>query len=279
LFLSRRTFKAQQAPGPADALLVIALLFPINFYFSSLLARHVAVGGAAVSWTSVVVMVLLPQVLVLFGLPLFASWYLRLNLQSTFMWRLPRSRALLAGTFLGCSSWILALQFVAWQNTVWEIPRSPAFEELGAVVERLPTVLILFLFALTPAICEEHLFRGFLLSGLRGRRGKLFCILVVGAIFGAFHLPLFRQPVTFLLGVSVAFLAWEARSIWPGILFHFLHNGLSVLAADKVHAEGVDPKMAIGVAPKPEFVMAAALVFVVGLLLARGSGHEDRQGA
>lgn len=273
--LSRRVIRAQPAPGPADALLVVALLFPINFYFSLLLSQLTPQDGSEISLVTAAAMVMLPQVVILFGVPLFASWYLRLNMKNTFMWKLPRPRAMVAGLLLGSASWVLAIQFVAWQNLIWEIPHNPDMERFARLLGKLPMALTLVLFALTPAICEEHVFRGYLLTGLRSGRNKWFAIILVGAIFGAFHLPMFRQPVTFAIGVAIAYLAWESRSLWPGVLFHLLHNGLSVAFGDRVLPEGVTPETALGAAPKPEYAIAAAVIFVIGLMVARGCGRQE----
>ncbi len=276
LFLNRRSFVPQSLPRPADSLLVVALLFPANFYFSLLLTKVVAAGDGTFSSGSLAMLVILPQVVIFLGLPILAAWYLKLDRPKTFLWNWPRPRALLAGLLMGASSWIIALQFFYWQNLVWEFPRDPQFAQLEQVLRNLPPVVVVVLIALTPAICEEHVFRGFLLSGLRREKGKVWAVLLTAAIFAAFHLPLARQPLVFLLGMVIAHLAWESRCLWPGVLFHFLHNGLSALCAGYVMpAESADPVAAI-YAPHMEYVIGAVILFGIGFLLSRNCGPVER---
>ena len=82
---------------------------------------------------------------------------------------------------------------------------------------------------MTPALCEEHLFRGFFQQGL-GRKSKWGTIVLVGLVFGFFHIPpVAKVPLIGGLGMVLAYTAWQTRSIWPGVLMHFMHNSLSLL--------------------------------------------------
>jgi membrane protease YdiL (CAAX protease family) len=88
------------------------------------------------------------------------------------------------------------------------------------------------LVALTPAICEEVMFRGVLLGGTRNRLPTLQVILVNGIVFGAFHVPaatVFRFLPSAALGMLLAWVVLRTRSIWPGMLMHFLNNGSIVV--------------------------------------------------
>jgi sodium transport system permease protein len=90
----------------------------------------------------------------------------------------------------------------------------------------LPAWHALLLLALLPAICEELLFRGFLMSGLRASAGRATCVLVTAVVFGTFHFIIFKMPLTVGLGVVLGLLCWHSRSILPGMIMHVMHNGL-----------------------------------------------------
>src|SRR5690606_9356944 len=64
----------------------------------------------------------------------------------------------------------------------------------------LSLVQVVFILAILPGICEEIAFRGLLLHGLRNRMGPVTLCLTVGAIFGLFHVDLFRLIPTAYLG-------------------------------------------------------------------------------
>lgn len=277
IFLQRRFFKPASTPKAGDALLILSLIFPFWFYFSAALTHATVSQGEGPTLTAVALNLVLPQTLAILLLPLAVAWYLKLDARQTFLWRTPSARHLAAALCLGASSWVLAIQWVAWQSRIWPMPAQAS--GLEAVLKDLPVWAALALFALTPAVCEEHLFRGFLLSGLRQDRGggRFWAILVSGLLFGAFHYSLYRQPVTSLLGFALGYLAWESRSLWPGILFHLLHNGLAATAAPYLFSD--IEKSTDGQMPDPPLAwMAGALaLFVLGLWLARNAQPEQTQ--
>jgi hypothetical protein len=92
---------------------------------------------------------------------------------------------------------------------------------------------MILVLAASPAICEEVLFRGAILSGLREKLHPVTLCLVVGLLFGLFHLTIFRMFVTGLSGVLLAYLVWRSGSIYMGMLAHFLINGSGVLLASE----------------------------------------------
>ncbi|MGD8321089.1 MAG: ABC transporter permease subunit/CPBP intramembrane protease [Gemmatimonadota bacterium] len=92
---------------------------------------------------------------------------------------------------------------------------------------------LILLLAVTPAICEEMVFRGVLLGGTRNL-APWRVVLLNGLVFGAFHLS-FQTAIRFLptawLGIVIAWAVLRTRSIWVGSLMHFLNNGTIVLLA------------------------------------------------
>lgn len=90
---------------------------------------------------------------------------------------------------------------------------------------------LLLLVAVTPALCEEVVFRGVLLGGTR-ELGARRAIALNALVFGAFHLSFesaFRLLPTLWLGVLLASVVWYTRSLWVGMLMHFVNNGTIVL--------------------------------------------------
>jgi sodium transport system permease protein len=93
----------------------------------------------------------------------------------------------------------------------------------------MPTWQLLLYIAVLPAICEELAFRGVLLSGLRRKLRPVALVVVVGLIFGLFHVSLYRIAPTALLGMILTVIALMTGSVFPGMLLHFGNNALSVL--------------------------------------------------
>ncbi len=98
-----------------------------------------------------------------------------------------------------------------------------------ALIEQVLTqdfslVFAISMLALTPAICEEILFRGYIQRQAERSLGAWGGILFSGIIFGFYHLRLTQAIPLSLLGIYMAWLTWQTRSLWPAILVHFMNN-------------------------------------------------------
>ena len=91
-------------------------------------------------------------------------------------------------------------------------------------------LLFILVMAVSPAICEEAVFRGMLLSSFRGRTGALIAVLVTALLFGLFHMSLYRLLGTMTLGLIMGYAVWRSGSIWPAVLLHALNNAIHNVA-------------------------------------------------
>jgi ABC-2 type transport system permease protein/sodium transport system permease protein len=223
--LSRRFRRPAPRPSVSMALFLVAMLFPAWFFLQSFLSPGPNESATQLLRGTTVAMpvffVLIPAVLL---------GYLRVDLAESFALRLPRTRFLAAAILTGATGWVLAHELTVFQYAVLPLP--PAVMESLAKVEQALTELtpaeaVLYL-AVIPAVCEELLFRGMLLSGLSTATRTAAAIVASAAIFGVFHFVAFKFVTTFALGLLLAFLCRQSGSILPGMVLHFLHNGLSV---------------------------------------------------
>lgn len=104
-------------------------------------------------------------------------------------------------------------------------------ERLGQMMLQTPLAWLLFLMAVTPAICEELAFRGFILSGLRHVGHKWWAIAISSLFFGILHGILQQSIITATVGLVIGFLAVQSGSLFPCMMFHLTHNALTILAA------------------------------------------------
>jgi membrane protease YdiL (CAAX protease family) len=100
--------------------------------------------------------------------------------------------------------------------------------DLDGPLEGLTTPLLIFLFAFSPGICEELVFRGAFLGLLRRVGTTRAAVLLSSIYFGLIHLSVFRFVPTFLLGLLMAGLTVSTGSIFPAMVFHMAYNGLAV---------------------------------------------------
>jgi sodium transport system permease protein len=219
LTLRRSQFLPRPAPTPGMALTLYALCMVLFFYIGAFLQNAFGLAGVAISQFTVF---LLPTVLVL--------WFLRIDLRNALSLRLPSAAAML-GTTLMALGWVpLLLQLGVWQQRVFPVPPEVESEMARLLdLENTPLLVLLAVIAVTPAICEEALFRGALLSGLRDSLRPWALFLIIGIAFGAAHLLLHRVALTALSGIILTYIVWQSRSIIAGAVAHFLINASSLL--------------------------------------------------
>ncbi len=100
----------------------------------------------------------------------------------------------------------------------------------GASSSSLPVEL--FLTAFMPAVCEEALHRGVMVSGLRTSfRKRWQIILAGGALFGVFHIYPVRWWIPGILGALMTWVILETDNIFYTSLLHFAYNGLLVVVS------------------------------------------------
>jgi hypothetical protein len=84
--------------------------------------------------------------------------------------------------------------------------------------------IVVIVVSVTPAVCEEFLFRGFVLKNLEKISKPSIAIFLSGFMFGLYHFqPLNMVPLV-MLGVFLGFVVYCSNSIYTGIVCHFLNN-------------------------------------------------------
>ena len=130
--------------------------------------------------------------------------------------------------------------FTNWRE--WELNPIVIKELRQAVRSWAVTGMLLLFLTVLPGIFEELTFRGMLLHGLHRRLRPALLVLVVGVVFGIYHVALFRFVPTACLGVMFAAVTLLTGSIYPAMLWHALNNALGVLAYKlQVPEAGLDP--------------------------------------
>jgi sodium transport system permease protein len=165
-----------------------------------------------------------------FGVSCLMLWKYRLNPVSALALRLPRA-AIWPAVLLGVpGGLIVASGLFTLTSFLLPVPEKmlESFEQ-SLLPKGVPAVQLLFFMTVLPGIFEEITFRGVLLHGLRRRLHPLVLALVVGALFGIFHVALFRFVPTAALGVFLALITMLTGSIYPAMLWHALSNGLGIV--------------------------------------------------
>lgn len=104
---------------------------------------------------------------------------------------------------------------------------SGLFRTLGENGWLLPLALLV---GITPGICEELLFRGYVQTRMTTAWGPPLGILATSLVFAVFHMDLVHSVAVIALGVYLGWIAWASGTILTAMLAHFLNNFLSVFA-------------------------------------------------
>ena len=114
--------------------------------------------------------------------------------------------------------------------------------EVGAgmseILTSVPLPIRFLIVAVSPAICEEAVHRGFILHYLKPVNQKWLIVIIMSILFGIFHLDPMRFLPTAILGGVITYIALETENIFYAFFLHFINNALSVVAT--LATEGVD---------------------------------------
>lgn len=190
--------------------------------------------------------------------------FLRLQLSRN-VWVISGLAALL---FIAAQPTIL---FLGWLNSFLPVPdvfkeMQESMAEMIAMFLRTENVLLLGVFhiGIVPAVCEEIMYRGYILRALEKSWGITAAILISGLVFGAYHL----QPSNLLplatLGVFLAYVTYISNSLIPAMVAHFVNNGGQVIASNfypELLDEQITPEMDI-----PYLLVITSIIITAGLL-------------
>ena len=223
LTLRRDHLTPRTYPTPGLSLFLFGLCLVLLFYAGTYAQyRNIFIGLLITQW-----IIILAPVLLLF-------WYTRINLRTSLLLHRPDPASLGASALVGLTWVLLIIQIGYWHNLILPVPDEMAryMESLFDVQQTGVNVwTLLLIVAVSPAICEEVLHRGALLSGLRQKLPSWAVVLAVGILFGLFHLSIYRLIPTALSGVLLTYLVIRSGAIWHGMLVHLLVNASAILLA------------------------------------------------
>lgn len=93
----------------------------------------------------------------------------------------------------------------------------------------MPPLATFLILSVPPAFCEEMLFRGAVVYGLKGMK-KWTVVLIVGVVFGIFHTNIIRFFPTAILGIAFTFVYLKSENLFYPMLLHFINNAFSALS-------------------------------------------------
>jgi len=197
------------------------IVFFMLFYF-----------GQLISMWNVMISLVVTQVLLILAPALGFLYYTKSPIRQTLSLKKPSQRYILAAVAFSFATVVLSMLILNVQTKF--LPYSEEYAkqmQLMVMPPGRPLWQIILVAAFMPAICEEIFFRGVLQGILKKNMTRQKLIVVIGILFGVFHLSMFRILPTGLLGMLLAYLTLASGSIFPSMCLHFLHNGYYLWAS------------------------------------------------
>lgn len=200
-----------------NGLIYFALMLVLMYYLGSYLQGKDLLTGLI---QTQVLIIALPPLLILKIFKLKNKEILRL--------KSPRIRELVFVPFIAISGAILASMLMQLVDFVYPLP-AHYLDQLGGLVKMSDSIWVLLgAVALAPGICEEIMFRGFMMRFFESYNRKT-AIVITALFFAIFHLDPFRLAPTFLLGLILSYLTLRSGSIYNSMLSHTLNNSLAIV--------------------------------------------------
>jgi sodium transport system permease protein len=199
--------------------------------FAAAMLLVVYIGGSALQSPHGPVGATAGLALTLWGLVLapaaaYASFF-RISLPEAWALKWPGWRPTAGALVCAPAMALLILGYMTIQDQAMPLPEGfeRHFSALADLHALHPFVAFV-LFAISPAVCEELLWRGTVQGELERDGRPLRTIVVIAVFFGLFHFSVHRLVPTGLLGAFLAYLRWRTGSIVPSMAFHAAYNAL-----------------------------------------------------
>jgi len=177
--------------------------------------------------TAIETQLILTQYLII-GLPPII--YLSIKKKAT--WKILRLNSLaIKSVFLIIILTLLVYPIAVLMNTLIMLTLSL----LGTIdIPQIPTatssqqyILYLLIIAVSAGVCEEVLFRGFIMRSFEKVSYK-FAIVFSAVLFGIFHFNIYNLGATIFFGIVFGYLVVLTDSLWAGIIGHITNNAFAV---------------------------------------------------
>lgn len=228
LIQSRSSIKEGSMPGISDGFIVYVLAFISLIYVSPILNMKLGIMGNTINQ------------FIMALIPILVAVYIKADFKKLFSIKKIKIKDIIRAAVTWFVGSLIMSVFVMILLKLFP-DQMKVSEQLNEIIKSsggLFTQIILF--ALVPAICEETLFRGFVLSAFRdkktfGQKNEkhiVFAIVVSGILFGIMHLDFIRIIPTSILGMVMAYNVYKSKSIFTSVGIHFFNNLLSVLSVN-----------------------------------------------
>ncbi|MDL2295824.1 CPBP family intramembrane metalloprotease [Lachnospiraceae bacterium OttesenSCG-928-E19] len=214
-----REVRQNKQMKPWQAIIVLALTGLTTFIGMPLIAYVFNLGLSATLMNEIMMLIFAVAAVLIFGG----------NLRSVFPLYKPKVLPVVGTILFWMGSYGFVMITTLFITALFPEQMLSTNESLSNAIGSSGFLISFFVVAISPAICEEAVFRGVFLNSLWGRMNKWAVILITSAVFGAFHGSIWRFLPTACLGIAMAYLLVETNNMFYNMLFHAINNTLPVV--------------------------------------------------
>ncbi len=151
-------------------------------------------------------------------------------------------------------------------------------DELSSFIyDSLSFPAAVLLIALMPAVCEEAIHRGAILSHFRGIKHDWVIVLIMGLFFGINHMSVLRFLTTMTLGLFLTYVVVKKNNLLLSMIMHFTNNLISVVlsyAFDQGSAGSASANYTAVLGTYLILGFLSPVLITLGLMLIYPEGHK-----
>lgn len=215
-------------PGPLMGMVIMVFELVVAYYGFAVLQMKLGMWGLVLTEIGIALIALL------------GAWVTGLSLKEM----LPIKRVKISQIFGTILLWMSSLYIMLIVNLTF-FSFFPAGLEVNESMNSFfsqwslgPVILVV---AVMPAICEEMLYRGFIQRCMMKKIKSKFAVsIIMGLLFGIFHLDFYRFLGTALLGGVISYILVSTDNFIYNMLFHFINNLFAQLASLGTSSEATE---------------------------------------
>ncbi len=206
-------------PKPAIGILVFGLILILMIFAGAPIQTAFGMYGVAITE------------LMLLACALIAALIFKWDFKKIFKIHKPKGRQIIGTLVLWFASYLATILVTLIIMLLFPDGLLERSAQINSIFASVPLWISLVIAAVLPAVCEEALHRGFILYSFKNIKSRWVTIMLMGFIFGIFHLDLYRFLPTAVMGFMLTYIMIETQNILFPALFHFVNNAFSVLSS------------------------------------------------
>ncbi|MBR6513364.1 MAG: CPBP family intramembrane metalloprotease [Clostridia bacterium] len=241
-----------------DAIIVFIIAIIILSIVNAVLFLTLGVSGMAISELLIVIV------------PLGVVILRKEDLSERFNLKVPNTM----GSFFAAAVMMMGVNM--WENAstyayvgVFGMSEQSDLTFLNSFFSGVSPIMALIIIALIPAICEELLFRGYLLDSLKGKKSGVAAVIITSILFSLLHfdytsLNFYKLIPLLIMALAFGYITLKTDSVLIPMIFHFINNANALISYYTLKSQGVTTEE-VSVAADPVYLWYALAGFGAGL--------------